>query len=89
MYRIDFSRDAIAHLEALRKSMYPTYKKFAKLIEELKEHPYTGTGRPEQLRGYDNLWSRRLDKKNRLIYSVEESIVTVHVISALGHYDDK
>jgi len=58
-------------------------------MEELREHPYSGTGKPEQLRGYKNLWSRRIDKKNRLVYSVEEAVVTVYVISAVGHYNDK
>jgi len=89
MYRITYSEEAYLHLAVMRKSAKATYKKFSKLIEELAEHPYTGTGHPEQLRNRKNLWSRRIDKKNRLIYSVEETIVTVYVVSALGHYDDK
>jgi toxin YoeB len=34
-------------------------------------------------------WSRKIDKKNRIIYSVNEEVVTVIVISARGHYGDK
>ena len=34
-------------------------------------------------------WSRRIDQKNRITYEIEENIVTVSVISAMGHYDDK
>ncbi len=56
---------------------------------ELSEHPYTGTGKPEQLKYYSNIWSRRLDKKNRLLYTVDENVVRVYVISLYGHYDDK
>lgn len=67
-----------------------TETKIKKILEELKEHPYSGTGKPEQLK-YDliGFWSRRINQKDRLIYSVEEDIVTVEVVSAIGHYGDK
>jgi toxin YoeB len=64
--------------------------KIEKLLLELIEHPRTGTGQPEQLRG-DRLgqWSRRIDKRNRLIYTIDDGFVTVSVITARGHYDNK
>ncbi|MBA4198528.1 MAG: Txe/YoeB family addiction module toxin [Chitinophaga sp.] len=64
--------------------------KIKKILQELKEHPYTGTGQPEQLK-YDlkGYWSRRINQKHRLIYSVNDSTVIVEVISAMGHYNDK
>lgn len=34
-------------------------------------------------------WSRQINKKDRLIYKVDEGVVTVYIVSALGHYDDK
>ena len=49
----------------------------------------TGTGKPEQLKHLNNLWSRRLDKKNRMVYTISEEIITVFVISVKGHYGDK
>ena len=62
-------------------------KKIIKILNELKDHPYTGSGNPEPLKfelsGY---WSRRINKKDRLIYEVHDDIVTVFVVSALGHY---
>jgi toxin YoeB len=63
-------------------------KKLNKILEELEIHPQTGTGNPEQLKhqlsGY---WSRRLNKKDRLIYQIiEEPDNLVVVVSALGHY---
>jgi toxin YoeB len=65
-------------------------KKADRIIDELYLHPETGTGKPEKLKfelaGY---WSRRINKKDRLIYSVEHHIVTVTVVSAIGHYGDK
>jgi toxin YoeB len=64
--------------------------KISKIIEDLREHPFTGTGKPEPLK-YDlqGLWSRRINQKDRLIYEVVEDVVTVYIVSAMGHYDDK
>lgn len=33
-------------------------------------------------------YSKRLDKKNRVIYQIFEDKILVSVISILGHYDD-
>ncbi|MDB5158449.1 MAG: Txe/YoeB family addiction module toxin [Mucilaginibacter sp.] len=65
-------------------------KKVEHIIDELYTHPETGTGKPERLKfelaGY---WSRRINKKDRLVYFIEHHIVTVTIVSATGHYDDK
>ncbi|HTI59221.1 type II toxin-antitoxin system YoeB family toxin [Mucilaginibacter sp.] len=39
-----------------------------------------------ELSGY---WSRRINKKDRLVYFIEHQVVTVTVVSAIGHYGDK
>jgi toxin YoeB len=88
VYTIEFLPKAKEDLRALKYSGNKVaYKKVNSLIDELKEHPTTGTGHPEQLKhelsGY---WSRSIDKKNRLVYRIEEDIVTVVVASAAGHY---
>ncbi len=60
------------------------------LLLELIEHPQSGTGQVEQLKGdKQGLWSRRIDKKNRIIYTIDDEILTVEVIAAKGHYDNK
>ncbi|MDE8697667.1 type II toxin-antitoxin system YoeB family toxin, partial [Bacteroides cellulosilyticus] len=51
MYEIEFSKEAAKHLLLLRKSSPQLFKKLERLLDELKEHPYTGTGHPEQLKG--------------------------------------
>lgn len=65
-------------------------KKIKKILNELKEHPETGTGKPEQLKhelhGY---WSRRINHKDRMIYAINKNKVTVIIVSAMGHYGDK
>jgi len=56
----------------------------------LEEHPETGIGQPEQLKhNLSGYWSRRINQKDRLIYRIDEVIVTVFVISASSHYGDK
>jgi hypothetical protein len=69
--------------------MPQTYKKLLTILEELREHPFTGTGRPELLRYMKGVWSRRLDKKNRIRYTVDGQKILVFIISVLGHYEDK
>ena len=61
-----------------------------RIFEELSEDPNKGIGKPEQLKhNLAGLWSRRLDKKHRLIYQVIEETVTVQLVAAKGNYSDK
>ena len=60
-----------------------------KELLKLREHPYTGTGHPHQLCYLNGIWSRKLDKKNRLLYTINDATVVVFIVSAMGHYDDK
>ena len=82
---------AIRHLEKHFKSGDTTsIKKIEKILIELTETPYSGTGKPEALKyNLAGLWSRRINQKDRLIYKVEEEVVTIFIISAMGHYNDK
>jgi toxin YoeB len=61
-------------------------KKMFVLLEELTEHPFEGTGKPELLK-YDfaGYWSRRINREHRIVYEVTEE--TVFILSAKGHYD--
>lgn len=65
-------------------------KKIEKILVELTETPYIGIGNPEALKyELSGFWSRKINQKDRMIYKVEESVVTVFVISAMGHYSQK
>lgn len=89
-YSISFTDDALADVENLERNEPKAYKKVQKFITELEEHPYTGTGHPEPLKGdRSGQWSRTITKKHRLVYEVHDDIVLVLVLSAYGHYDDK
>ena len=90
-YRLVLMPEAERHLEEWRKSgQKKTLIKIAALFEELREHPTTGTGKVEQLKGdLEGFWSRRINKSSRLIYKIKEEIITVLVVSLKGHYGDK
>lgn len=67
-----------------------TIKRIAKILEELTQTPFDGIGKPEPLKyQLSGFWSREINKKDRIVYRVDEDIVTVFVISAMGHYSDK
>ena len=80
-YTLDFSKTALEDIKKHKKSGdKPTLKKIEKLLNELMEHPITGTGQPEKLKhDLAGLYSRRINKKHRLVYSINEQIVTVYV----------
>ena len=60
--------------------------KINSLIKECMRTPFTGTGKPEPLKGdYSGFWSRRIDYVHRLVYSYENETITI--IACKYHYD--
>ncbi len=89
MYNVIYVRRAEDDLRKLKRNEPDSFKKVVKLLNELAEHPYSGTGKPEPLRGdRSGQWSRRITKKHRLVYEVHDTEVIVLVLSAYGHYED-
>lgn len=90
-YTLEFSETALKDIEKHKKSGDKlVLKKLEKLLNELMNHPTSGAGQPEKLKhDLKGLYSRRINKKHRLVYSIKEQIVTVHVLSAWSHYGDK
>ena len=87
MYVIEFTQQAQQDVLALQKHYPQLIKKLAKLLDELREHPRTGTGQVEQLKFFtQEAWSRRLNKEHRLVYEIHDNEVLVLVVSAYGHY---
>ena len=90
MYEVRYQKEALDDLAKLKRQEPAAFNKAVKLIDELYEHPRTGTGKPEPLSG-DKVgqWSRRITKKHRLVYEIRDAEVIVIVISSFGHYEDK
>lgn len=62
-----------------------TLKRINALIDAASREPFSGIGKPEPLR--ENLagfWSRRIDDSNRLVYAVDDDLLTI--VSCRYHY---
>lgn len=65
-------------------------RKIKMFLSELTSTPRTGTGTPEQLKHYEGeVWSRRINQKDRFVYEIFESSLTITIIQSYGHYKDK
>jgi toxin YoeB len=89
-YKIAFLRQVDKHIVIYKKSNPRIAKKIDDLLDELAEHPRTGTGHPEPLvEGSFIRYSRRISGNDRMIYDIFDDIVLVKIISVKGHYNDK
>jgi toxin YoeB len=62
-------------------------KRISVLLTDIKEHPYTGIGKPEKLRHeLSGKWSRRINNEHRIIYSVNENDNIIDILALLYHY---
>lgn len=90
-FEIEFTVEALEDINKLKKTGSKILlKKLFNLIQELKEHPETGTGKPEKLKHFSqNTWSRRIDQRHRLVYLIDGTRIIVTILGAYGHYGDK
>lgn len=76
----------ILELATWKKSDIKTYQKIQKLISTIETSPLSGIGKPEPLKhALSGLWSRRIDRKNRIVYAIEGN--DIFIISCKGHYE--
>ena len=62
-------------------------KRISALLADILEHPFSGIGKPEPLKGEQHgLWSRRITDEHRLVYSISSGRVYVYVLSMRFHY---
>jgi len=83
--KVSFTQDGWDDYQYWLNQDKKTHKKINKLINETCRAPFTGSGKPEPLKeNYSGYWSRRIDKQNRLIYSVSDTDITV--VGCRFHY---
>lgn len=84
---INWSKNADKQLAIWKKENPRIEKRIQLLIDNIKQTPYEGIGKPEALKhelvGY---WSRRIDEEHRLVYCYNEQADTLEIISCKGHY---
>lgn len=63
-------------------------RKINDLIKECMRTPFTGTGKPEPLKGnFRGYWSRRITHEHRLVYKLAGD--ELRIAQCRFHYDDK
>lgn len=85
-FHLDFSDQAKSEIDDHKKAgNKAVLKKLLNLLNELSEHPFEGTGKPEALKhNLSGFWSRRINNEHRLVYEASSDIV--YIISVKGHY---
>jgi len=88
MGNLCFTDDAFNEYLSWQNEDRKTLKRINQLLKSIQREPFSGEGKPEPLKGeFSGLWSRRINDKDRLVYSVCSDIVTVY--QCKGHYTDK
>lgn len=84
---LDLSEQAVEDVAYYKKSgNKAVLKKIAILFNEIADHPFTGTGKPEALKHHlSGKWSRRINQEHRIVYEVFDSYVKIH--SLKYHYN--
>lgn len=61
------------------------FLKIGGFIKEITRTPFTGTGKPEPLKGnLSGFWSRRITDEHRLVYKVEKDVL--YIAGCKSHY---
>ena len=58
--------------------------KITALLKDISEHPYTGIGKPEPLKGdLSGWWSRRIDDTHRIVYKEQDGNIIIASLSLI------
>ena len=61
-------------------------KRIRAFLADIQEHPFSGIGKPEPLKGENGKWSRRITDEHRMVYSISDGRIYVFVFSLRFHY---
>ena len=80
-----FQQSAMSDYQEWADTDVKILRKINGLIKEIVRTPFTGTGKPEPLRGnLSGFWSRRITGLHRLVYKVEKDVLII--TSCKSHY---
>lgn len=86
MYKVEISKAAIKDIQKLKA--IGLSEKARKLVELLKENPYTTPPSYEKLVGdLNGMYSRRINIQHRMVYTVGEKEKRVRVLRMWSHYE--
>jgi len=82
---IIFSKSAFADYVEWAKIDKKIFNRINDLIKDISRNPFKGKGKPEPLRNeLSGFWSRRIDKKHRLVYKFEDN--SLYIVACKYHY---
>ena len=84
---IKFTKTALNDLEFWKRNNNKTILKIKELLIDIDNNHPLGIGKTEKLKGFEDIYSRRINNKDRLVYSVYETYIIVY--QCKGHYNDK
>src|ERR1035437_6464730 len=88
IYKISILKNAEDDLLWFRKHDPISYSKCYRLVSEIAENPREGIGKPERLKYFEfETYSRRVNLKDRMIYTIYEDKKEIDISSFKGHYD--
>ena len=88
-YKIAFLPQARKDFDEWKKTDEKTTIRIKNILRDISEHPFSGIAKLEPLKNnLSGKWSRRINKTDRIVYSVDGDIVTVFVFSMKGHYNN-
>jgi toxin YoeB len=83
---ISFSSRAWEHYLYFQQKDKKITKKINFLIKDILRDPFTGIGKPEQLKHeLSTFYSRKITNEHRLVYRIENDIIII--ISCKYHYE--
>ena len=87
IYKINILETAEEDLVWFRKNNKNYYIKCFDLIRDIMKDPRNGLGKPERLKFFDKeVYSRRVNQEDRIVYTIYENIKEVDISSCKGHY---
>lgn len=76
--KLVFSERGWAHYLHWQQTDKAILRKVNGLIAECLRDPFSGTGKPQPLKGdLTGFWSRRIDREHRLVYRVTQEAIEI------------
>ena len=86
-YKINILPNAEKDLDWFRNKSKKDYLKCFDLVRATAIEPRSGIGKPERLKYfYKEVYSRRVNHKDRMIYTIDEKEHVIDISSFKGHY---
>jgi Txe/YoeB family toxin of toxin-antitoxin system len=85
-WTIKYSRRVLS--DSLKLKQIGLKEKTQRLLDILAKDPYASPPYFEKLSGFEDVYSRRINIRHRLVYQVFKDEMCIKILSLWGHYDD-